>query len=279
LESVPDTHNLSEEVKEKVRDDIYTAAERGISELRSVPVEKLTRKVAGSINGMIDGMRARGVAETTIFGHRWKIVSMFRWVELQVNEEKLVDFIKEVSVARITDNRQPEPIQIRTMLIKGSSKQKAFLSFLVCTGGRMGEAVQVKLSDIFWDEKPVRVEFPARKTKTAQIRYSYLSSECVGFLKDYIAERERVQKSAWLFDGEERHMTTAMGWQLIHGLFVKAGLIDEKEEEKNEVAGAGTGAHHAFHPHVLRDTNLGIAKLAGYPDSWAEFLAGHSTGS
>jgi hypothetical protein len=66
---------------------------------------------------------------------------------------------------------------------------------------------------------------------------------------------------------------------MVHGVFVLAGLIPAPKAGEKRTAGAKVGAHLPYHPHVLRGTNLSIAKNAGFPDNWAEFLAGHSTGS
>jgi len=50
-------------------------------------------------------------------------------------------------------------------------------------------------------------------------------------------------------------------------------------QTKNKRAGSKTGAHLEYHPHVLRSTSLEIAKSAGYPTDWAEYIVGHNLGT
>ncbi|HEV2118666.1 MAG TPA: site-specific integrase [Candidatus Bathyarchaeia archaeon] len=274
LSDMPDTHLFSQEETARVWASVYDAAERGISALRTEDID-----MAESINAMIDSMRKRKLSETTIFGHRFKVVNLFRYVKIGVDSDDLNTAVKKVSAARVTDDRQPSPDQLKQCLIVGTPKEKVAVSFSVSTGARIGESCRVKLSDIFWKENPVRVEFPARITKTAQKRYSFLSSECVQLVKTYLVDREnRGIKSAWLFDGEiDGHLSSSMMGVLIRNCFIKAGMITEKP--KSERPGAQTGAHDPYHPHVLRATNLGLTKATGYPDSYAEYLVGKSTGS
>ncbi len=292
LEEIPDTHPEKGERKsgawagrvESVWHGVYEASERGVSALRNGTLD-----IYQSINAMIEAMRNRGASESTIFGHKFKLVKMLRYLKLEVDKEELKDVVSEVESARITDDKELTPEQIRACLLHGTTKQKALISFMVCTGARIGETVQVKLSDIYWDEKPVRVEFPARKTKTQNKRYSFVSSECVQLIKTHVADRNRLRKSDWLFEGyvptekreaqADKHISTASAYYLIRGVFETIGLIPPDMKSNKTKTSSDFGPHHSYHPNVLRGTNLSITKGTGYPADYAEFLAGHTTGS
>jgi integrase len=152
---------------------IYEACEKGVLALRRKKLD-----IAQSINNQITYMQNRGISPTTVFGHKLKIVKLYRYLKLKLDEEDLKQAVRPVDSARITDDQHPTRDQIRTCLLQGNTKQKALVSFMVCTGARIGETVQVRLSDIEFDKSPVIVRFPARKTKTARKRYAFLSSEC-----------------------------------------------------------------------------------------------------
>jgi len=269
LDDVPDTHPLSEDEKEKVWQNVYEASEKGVSAIR-----KGTLDVYQSINAM----QARGAAASTIFGHKFKLVKLFRYLKLGVDEDDLKQAVRPIDSSRVTDDKQPTREQIRNCILHGTTKQKAMISFMVSTGARIGETVQVRLSDIEFDKKPVIVRFPARKTKTARKRYSFLSSECVDLLKAYTASRER--KSEWLFDGwiptekrnnqKDKHLTTSSAYLQIRSVFEHPSV--------NLIPPGARSDNHKTGPD-FRGTNLTITKSTGFPDSYAEFLVGHSTGS
>jgi integrase len=284
LGEVPDTHSLSEGEKVKVWQNVYEASEKGVSALR-----KGTIDIYQTINAMINAMQDRGAAASTIFGHKFKLVKLFRYLKLRIDEDDLKQAVRPIDSSRVTDDKQPTREQIRNCILHGTTKQKAMISFMVSTGARIGETVQVKLSDIEFDKKPVIVRFPARKTKTARKRYSFLSSECVDLLKAYTADRER--KSEWLFDGwiptekrdnqKDKHLTTSSAYLQIRSVFEhpSVNLIPPGARSNNHKTGPDFGPHQSYHPHVFRGTNLTITKSTGFPDSYAEFLVGHSTGS
>ena len=156
LADVPDTHPLSEGEKEKVWQNVYEASEGGVSALR-----KGTIDIYQSINAMINAMQDRGAAASTIFGHKFKLVKLFRYLKLRIDEDDLKQAVRPIDSSRVTDDKQPTREQIRNCILHGTTKQKTVISFMVSTGARIGETVQVKLSDIEFDKKPVIVRFPA----------------------------------------------------------------------------------------------------------------------
>src|SRR5207249_9115052 len=113
--------------------------------------------------------------------------------------------------------------------------------------------------------------------------------ECVDLLKAYTANRER--KSEWLFDGwiptekrnnqKDKHLTTSSAYLQIPSVFEhpSVNLIPQGAKSDKNKTGPDFGPHQSYHPHVFRGTNLTITKSTGFPDSYAEFLVGHTTGS
>ncbi len=284
LSSIPDTHSLSEEEKTQVWIEVYRAAEHGVSALRNGKLDPYQ-----SINNLINYMQKRGGSPTTISAHKFKVVKLYRYLKFELDEDDLKDAVKKVDAVTVTDDRNLTRDEIRTLLIHGNAKQKALVSFLVSTGARIGEAVQVRISDIDFAKKPVTVYFSARKTKTKRKRFSFLSSECVDLLRAQISDQGRIRGSEWLFPGwipgrerdtqADKHMSPSSAYLQIRKVMALAGLVPPPGKHKNRHAGSQGGAHLAYHPHVLRSTSLEITKSAGYPTDWAEFVVGHDLGT
>jgi len=120
LADVPDTHPLSEGEKDKVWQNVYEASERGVSALR-----KGTIDIYQTINAMIDAMQGRGAAASTIFGHKFKLVKLFRYLKLGIDEDDLKQAVRPIDSSRVTDDKQPTREQIRNCILHGTTKQKA----------------------------------------------------------------------------------------------------------------------------------------------------------
>src|SRR5207249_2761106 len=161
LSDVPDTHSMSEEEKARVWKTVFEAVDRGVSTLRSGKLD-----IYKSINAMVLYMEKRGSSGTTISGHTHKVVKLYRYLKLPIDEDDLKETVRKVDSVSVTDDRNLTRPEIRRTLIHGNTKQKALVSFLVSTGARLGEAVQVRIRDIDFNKKPAVVYFPARKTKT-----------------------------------------------------------------------------------------------------------------
>lgn len=283
---VPDTHFMSDEEKARVWNRIYCAMDEGISALRKKRLD-----VVDSINKFIDHMQKKGFSPTTILGHKFKLVKFYRWLHVKMDMDDLKQSVRKIDEVGVTDDKLPTRDEIRKMLTLGTLKQKALVSFLVCTGAREGEAIQVRLSDIDFEHNPSIVRFPARTTKTKHKRYSFLSSECVELLKTYIADRNRIRESIWLFDGwksgdrtenGDRHMSGTNAYLQVRGALSLAGLVPpvNSHPKKGEPRKTSSvGAHHEYHPHVLRARSINFMKDAGFPADRAEFLVGHDVGT
>lgn len=278
---VPDTHTLSDSEKETVWSRVFQAAQDGIAKLDTKD------KLVGAMNQLVDYMKNKGSSGTTISGHQLKLGKLFRWLELLTRDdlEKLNDKgkIRKVDSVNSTDDEQFTPEQVRDMLkLTITAKQRAELSFAVCTGARISEIAQVRLRDLELDRTPAIVNFPARHTKTKQKRFSFLSSECVQFIKAHLATRDKTGPSEWLFEGQpfSKHSHPSALYLQMRTVFAMAGLVPPPSKKKTkDTAGSNTGGHLKYHPHVFRGTCITFMKNAGFPPDWAEWLAGHEVGT
>lgn len=284
-EEVPDTHHLGEEEKARLWTRIYHATDGGISTLR-----ENAEAIIASINNLVTYMEKNGSSPTTISGHKFKLIKLYRWLKLPVSDEDLREAVRKVDSVNVTDDRHLTREQVRDILkLHSSPRQKALVSFMVCTGARIGETVQVRLRDIDFTKTPAVVYFPARKTKTKRKRFAFLSSECVEFLRTHIAKRDTKRRSEWLFEGwipnkkgrntfPDRHAHPSAAYLQLRDVFAMAGLVPptpKKNGTSKETAGSNKGAHLEYHPHILRGTCIEFTKTCGYPPDWAEWLVGH----
>ncbi len=68
-------------------------------------------------------------------------------------------------------------------------KLQAAILFACSSGVRIGEMVQVRISDIDFSSKPTRVKIRAETTKTREARETYLTEEATKMLKDYLSNK------------------------------------------------------------------------------------------
>jgi len=87
---------------------------------------------------------------------------------VQQREEPLT---KEI-ILRLLDN---VPAKLRTIILVATA-----------SGMRIGELVQLRLSDVDFDSKPIKIKIRAETTKTRESRETFLTAEATNSLKDYL---------------------------------------------------------------------------------------------
>jgi len=88
--------------------------------------------------------------------------------------------------SRIREEPMTKEILVRLLHILPSKLQAAVL--VGCASGmRIGEIVQLKIGDIDFGCKPLRISIRAETTKTRETRETYLTSEAAIALKDYLS--------------------------------------------------------------------------------------------
>ena len=84
----------------------------------------------------------------------------------------------------------------------------------VASGMRLGEIINLRLTDIDFSSKPTRIRLRAETTKTRESRETFLTSEATQILKDYL-----VRSFGWDENGKNSHLQTC----LIFGRTVQRG--------------------------------------------------------
>ena len=164
--------------------------------------------------------------------------------------------------------------QARDVYGKLSLPMKSLFLTLFCSGLRVNEALQVKLTDIDWSKKPVQIFIPAENTKTDTERNVFISTECSNLLKD-----------EWL-----PYISTYSGFAMKRGGFTEVSVLEKKYAgrlfpmtESNfrlalmracSLVGLNTGKRNEHHVHSLRKSFRTIVGLVN-PDV-AEYLLGHA---
>jgi len=98
------------------------------------------------------------------------------------------DFKRQVRLPRIqiTHEEPPTKDMICRVLHNVSPKIQTIILVLVSSGMRIGELVQLTLSDIDFNSNPTRIRIRAENTKTNEERETFLTEEATKSLKDYL---------------------------------------------------------------------------------------------
>jgi len=108
-----------------------------------------------------------------------------RHMGIKIDSEDLKQVVKVPKIVKIRE--LPLDKEIITRLLR-NAKPKLHLAILVAasTGMRIGEIAQLKISDVDFNQNPVKVYLRASTTKTRESRETFLTSEATNALKDYL---------------------------------------------------------------------------------------------
>jgi len=224
-----------------------------------------------------DGNKGKPFARSTIYFARIYLPTFLSFAKVEIDTTEYDQAVTKVPMIIETHSKTPTTEQIRKLLFAANSKVKALVIVQLSTGARMGEIVQLELSDLNWTADPSRVHFRAEITKTYGERICFLTTEAKEILQDYLKHRPE-QDSKWLFPGHTRegirgkivkntdeHLNAQSAENQIGRLFDRIGL-DERTAKTDR---------RAYHPHTFRTLHQSIAKTAGLPDSHVEAMVGH----
>lgn len=88
---------------------------------------------------------------------------------------------------RVQQREEPLTKEIIIRLINNvPAKLRTIILVATASGMRIGEIIQVKLSDVDFDSQPTRIKIRAETTKTRESRETFLTAEATNSLKDYL---------------------------------------------------------------------------------------------
>ena len=133
---------------------------------------------------------------------------------------------------------------------------RTLLLVLLASGMRIGETLQLKKTDIRWEEKRTEISIPAEITKTKTARTTYLTEEAAEALLDYLQMRKDNDERLFLITREsaQYHLRRAA---------IQLGLTQTIN-----------GRTQSIHWHMTRKWFISRFSLAANKDV-AEHIAGH----
>ena len=230
----------------------------------------------GSVNKLIDYMKKRNKSISCTVTYRGTILKFLRYCQVGVTDEGGRDYVKRVRRIHLLNTKLPTADQIRGILLAAPLKAKVLISTMISTGGRLNEILNLRQDDLDLTRKPAIAYLRGETTKTGDSRITFLSSETVMLILNYLKSREGTHQ--FLFDGYDpttgttydidKPMSKCSAWDCLRRAFSRIGLNNRSPQGR-----------HYYHSNTFRALSLAIMKTGGYPADWAEHLIGHFIGT
>lgn len=109
-----------------------------------------------------------------------------RYLGIKIYAEDFKQNVKLPKKVRTREEPMTKEILVRLLHVLPLKLQASVL--VGCASGmRLGEIIQLKIGDVDFSSKPVRIQIRAETTKTKESRETYLTSEATISLKDYLS--------------------------------------------------------------------------------------------
>jgi integrase len=173
----------------------------------------------------------------------------------------------------LTLDRVPGNKELREMFTHMPIQGLALYQLLVSSGMRIGEALQLQVTDVKIDQKPGLIEIRGEYTKTGNSRYAFISREAVEALTQWLNVRDDYLRAAVAKShlyakkaGDKRIFPFMIS--AAYSIWTKALKKSKKDQRDNNTN------RYKVHPHVLR--KFFRTKLATLiPVDIVEALMGH----
>ena len=216
-------------------------------------------------------LRARGASSSYILAHARSMKALYKVNGLEL---KLQFPLRNVNKIHY---RSPRPEELQKLLEIASLREKTIISMLALGGFRLSTLVRLRYRHVRDDLErgitPIHIHVEAEATKGRYCDYdTFIGNEAVEFLKLYLEQRRRrgeeiTDESPLIATehGPPRPLTESGLYQIIHRLYVKAGLVKED------------GRFHELRAHSLRKFFRTQLTARGVPVEYVEYMMGHKT--
>ena len=187
-------------------------------------------------------------------------------------DEKLIR--EQLDIPRkevVKQDRAPSVEELRSILLHSTPRNRLLFHLIAVCGLRLGEALDLKIGDLWLNEEPPLLRVKTRKTR--KFRFVPLTREIVELLKDYFGERfEKAEVDEYLFharDNPRKKLLARDVQQYFYSTLRKAGLL------KRDPSGKG----YEIHLHSLRKFFKTQLESVGVNPLMIERWMGHNLGS
>jgi len=215
---------------------------------------------------VVNELREEGLAPKTIRFYLWFLYNFLRFFDIDV--ERVKGKIRLPKKAKIRDDRGLRLSEIqRIILASKSPRMRTLLHLLAATGLRINEARLLKVDNIDFENRVLRV--PGSITKSGRPREIPLTREVTEALKTYLKRRE--VDSEWLFPSKEDPSKPVNRYKLYRGLY---RILRSIGLNKRDSSGRG----YQIHFHSFRKWFKTTLERAGVNRLLIEKWMGHDLG-
>lgn len=126
---------------------------------------------------------ARKRHPTTISTYFIYVKAWLKFNEVEISDDKIKDAVRFPKAIRERVRGMDQPM-IFKMYDRATPWYKALIVFQACTGMRIGEALNARMSWIDFESDPPKITIPGEYTKTGQERITFLTPEAVRHIKE-----------------------------------------------------------------------------------------------
>ncbi|MGC8935671.1 MAG: tyrosine-type recombinase/integrase [Thermoproteota archaeon] len=161
----------------------------------------------------------------------------------------------------------PSKKEIQGMLNMGDLRTRTIILLLASSGLRIGELVNLKVGDVDFSSRPVKIRVRGSEAKERKSRITFISEEARESLEAYLSKRKEMGHE---INSEAPLIATDTGRKtsIINVEFMLRNIFKNfcKKEKK----------YYSYHPHVLRKWFKTQLISSGVPGPIADRLCGHS---